>query len=123
MLRHPSSPRLSVQNEKFLQREIPWGHSGTVMFSSSFLCTPCHLQYSYSLKGHSFLRGEKKGGRRRKGKKRKEKRGRRMKERRGRKERGGEGEDRKEETKGGRCGGKKEGKVIAHIQFIESFLC
>ena len=47
-----------------------------------------------------------------------------MKKRRGRKGRGGgEGEDRKEETKGGRCGGKKEGKVIAHIQFIESFLC
>lgn len=51
-----------MQNEKFLQREIPWGHSGTVMFSSSFLCTPCHLQYSYSLKSHSFLRGEKKRG-------------------------------------------------------------
>ena len=36
---------------------------------------------------------------------------------------GGEGEDRKDETKEGRCGGKKEGNVKAHIRFIESFLC
>ena len=72
---------------------------------------------------------EKGEGKRRKGRKRKEKRGRRkkgrrMKEGRGRKGGGGgEGEDRKDETKEGRCGGKKDGKVIAHIRFIESFLC
>ena len=88
MLRHPTSPRLSVQNEKFLQREIPWGHSGTVLFSSSFLCTPCHLQYSHLLKGSFILKGAPLFRRRRGGGEEKERE----------EEEGEEGEEERERT-------------------------